>query len=80
MNEDVPIGEVLPGIRIGELPDNGIPISALVLVKYLDPTEESTAWAIRSTGDLNDQETLGALIMESDRLRDHILEGWRPNE
>jgi hypothetical protein len=75
-----PIAEVLSGIEIAPLEDGDMALSALVLVKVLDSSTSDTAWALRRTNDLNDQELLGVLIMEADRIRAALQEGWQPDE
>jgi hypothetical protein len=75
-----PISEVLPGIEIAPLEDGDMALSAMVLVKILDSSTNDTAWVLRRTNDLNDQELLGVLIMEADRVRAALQEGWQPDE
>lgn len=72
----VPIGQALHGIMVNPIGEKDMPVSAIVLVKIIDTETEETGWATRSTGDINDQELLGALIMETDRLRHNLQEAW----
>ncbi len=79
-DDSVPIGEALPGIRIKPIDNTNMPVSAIVLVKVISTETEDTAWVTRGTGDINDQELLGSLIMETDRLRHNLQEAWESDE
>ncbi len=79
-DDHVHIGEALPGIRILPLKAEDMPISAIVLVKIISTDTEDTGWVTRGTGDINDQELLGVLIMETDRLRHNLREAWEDDD
>ncbi len=79
-DDHVSIGEALPGIRIKPINETDMPVSAIVLAKIINTDTEDTGWVTRGTGDINDQELLGVLIMETDRLRHNLQEAWESDE
>lgn len=55
-----PIGEVLPGIEIPDLPAGWVPLETVVLVKGLDEDGDAL-WCTRFTKDLTTVEAIGVL-------------------
>jgi hypothetical protein len=74
-----PIGEVLPRFVLYPLADGWTPLDAYVLVKSLDE-EGCVSWASRSSEMLNDEELLGALTVQVDRLRRRLVRQWDPDD
>lgn len=56
----LPIEEVLTGLEIIKLPDGGIPLAAIVLVKFLD-SDGREQWCRRHTEHVRLVESVGAL-------------------
>lgn len=74
-----PIGDVLPGVRIGSLPEGWTPVAAIVLVKCTDEDGDPT-WAFRTSDGVNDEELLGALTVRIDVLRKELLSAYLDDE
>ncbi|HZC99122.1 MAG TPA: hypothetical protein VFA46_02690 [Actinomycetes bacterium] len=74
-----PIEQVLAGLQLHPLPEGWTPLEGIVLVKCLDQ-EGHPVWAFRTTGDLNDEELLGALTVRTDLLRKELLEAFIEEE
>lgn len=64
----LPIGDVLPGIEIEDLPEGDTPMEIVSLVKTLDE-DGDVAWYVRCSNGVSDVEIMGALLMELDRRR-----------
>lgn len=71
----LPIGDVLPGFTLFTLPDACVPIDAFVLIKALDADGRPT-WAVRCSDGLNDEELLGALVVQVDLVRSRLRRDW----
>jgi hypothetical protein len=67
-----PVGEVLRGLDVLALPDGWTAIEGAFLVKCLDD-EGHAMWALRSSSGINDEELLGALLVQLDVLRKDIV-------
>jgi hypothetical protein len=70
-----PIGDVLGGLEIHPLTAGGTALEAFVLVKLLDEAGHTT-WAYRTTHQLNREELLGALDVQTALLRRELLDEW----
>jgi hypothetical protein len=68
-----PVGEILRGLTIGELPDGWTPLEALIIVQCLD-NNGTSQWAWRSTGDLSNRALIGALVVQLDIARQQAIE------
>lgn len=69
-----PIGEVLPDMRLA-LPDGCVVETAFVLTK-IRFEDGTSAWSWRSPGIFNQEELLGALIMQTEALKLSMLDDW----
>lgn len=71
----IPIGDVFPGVHLAQLPDGCIAETVFVFskVRFDDGT---TAWHWLSPGITNQEELLGALIMQVETLKAQMLEYW----
>lgn len=77
MDEDarVPIAKVLSGMELHPLPEGWTPVEAFVMVKALDEDQEPS-WCFRTTNQLNREELLGALVVQTEYLRQSLVEEW----
>ena len=71
----LPIEEVLPGAMLMPLPEGDEVVTVYVLVKSRD-AEGLTGWSWRSPEIVNQEELLGALVSQTDLLRDQMLKQW----
>lgn len=73
--EQHPIGEVFPGVTFARLPDGCVTETMFVFakVRYEDGT---AAWIWKSPGITNQEELLGALIMQVETLKAEMLDYW----
>jgi hypothetical protein len=72
-----PIGEVLgDAIQIPALPDGWTALEGIVLVKCLD-AEGRPTWSFRQTEGLNQEETIGALVIQLDIMREQVIDQFR---
>jgi hypothetical protein len=71
----IPVGDALSNLRIDALPDDWTPTEAFLLIKSLDEDGDVT-WSYRTTQDFSQEELLGALQVQVDRLRDTLLDDW----
>lgn len=78
-DERIPIERVLPGMGLHPLPDGYTPVEAFVVIKSLDD-EGDVSWSFRTTHVPNRQEVLGALIEQSDLLRERLVRGWEVDD
>ena len=79
-DEIQPIGRVLgDGFAIAPLPPGWTALEGVVLVKCLD-VDGQPSWAFRHTAGLNHEETIGALTVHLDLMRDEISDLFRPGE
>lgn len=81
VNEDaLPIGRVLgDGFSIAPLPDGWTALEGVILVKCLD-VDGTPSWAFRHTSGLNHEETIGALTVQLDLMRDEVTDLFRDEE
>jgi hypothetical protein len=76
----LPIGEVLgDGIRVPLLPKGWTALEGIVLVKCLDDDGHPT-WSFRQTEGLNQEETIGALTIQLDIMREQVLDLFRNDD
>ncbi|HEY2298073.1 MAG TPA: hypothetical protein VGH43_10120 [Jatrophihabitans sp.] len=79
-DETQPIGRVLgDGFGIAPLPSGWTALEGVVLVKCLD-VDGQPSWAFRHTSGLNHEETIGALTVHLDLMRDEISDLFRPGD
>lgn len=72
-----PIGGVLgDAIQVQPLPDGWTALEAIVLVKCLDDEGRPT-WAFRQTESLDQEETIGALVIQLDIMREQVVDQFR---
>ena len=75
-----PIGQVLGnGFTIAPLPPGWTALEGVVLVKCLD-VDGQPSWAFRHTNGINHEETIGALTVQLDLMRDEITELFRADD
>ena len=81
VDEDAqPIGRVLgDGFSISPLPPGWTALEGVILVKCLD-VDGTPSWAFRHTSGLNHEETIGALTVQLDLMRDEVSDLFRPDE
>jgi hypothetical protein len=78
-DETQPIGRVLgDGFAIAPLPQGWTALEGVVLVKCLD-VDGQPSWAFRHTDGLNHEETIGALTVQLDLMRDEITDLFKPD-
>ena len=78
--EPQPIGRVLgDGFAIAALPDGWTALEGVVLIKCLD-VDGTPSWAFRHTYGLNHEETIGALTVQLDLMRDEIADLFKTDE
>jgi hypothetical protein len=68
-----PVGDVLRGLTVDELPEDWTPLEAILIIKCLDE-EGASQWAWRSTGALSNREIIGALAVQLDIARQQAVE------
>lgn len=73
--EQFPIGEVFPDVSLARMPDGCVAETVFVLAK-MRFDDGTTAWSWRSPGITNQEELLGALIMQVEVLKTELLESW----
>jgi hypothetical protein len=71
----LPIEQVLPGFELHPLEPAWTPLQAFVLVKCLDE-EGETAWSFRTSEQLNLEELLGALRVQTKVLERRLVQQW----
>ena len=76
-DHEVPVAEVMHGLRVHRLPRGWMPVAGIVLVKCLDE-DGDPRWALRQTDLLNEEELLGALMVRTDLLRRDLVGDYRP--
>lgn len=70
------IEAVLPGFEVLEIPEKWTPLECIVLIKCLDEDGGPT-WVFTHTENLSEEELLGALIVQTDMLRQYLLDAFR---
>ena len=73
--ERYPIGDVFPGATLTALPDDCV-VETLFVFSKLRFSDGTTAWQWRSPGITNQEELLGALIMQVETLKADMLDAW----
>lgn len=71
----IPLADALPGMGIHPLEDGEVPISAFLLIKLLDE-DGDPSWSFRTTEAPNQEELLGALMIQVDLLKASLLSDW----
>ena len=75
MSSHKPIGEILRGLDISELPEGWIPVEAVCIVKCLN-TDGKPLWSLRMTDGLNQEELLGTMVIHTELLKNDAIEDW----
>lgn len=75
----VPIDQVLPGAELHPLDDRWTPLQAFVLIKALDENSEPV-WAFRTTEQMNLEELLGSLEIQTEALRRKLVRMWEDED
>ena len=73
--DDRPIEQVLGGIRLHPFDDDPIIETVYVLAKLMNKDGQSY-WDHRVTGDVNREEMLGVLQIQTDLLRKSLVGEW----
>lgn len=73
--EQLPIGDVFPDVHLAPFPDNCVVETVFVFTKVRFE-DGATAWSWLSPGITNQEELLGALIMQVETLKVSLLESW----
>lgn len=75
--ERLPIGEVFPGVTLARLPDGCVVETVFVFAKArLEDGTTAWWWQSPGAGITNQEELLGALIMQVEVLKASMLEDW----
>ena len=74
-----PIGDVLTGVQIREIPEKWAVVEAFVVLKCLDENG-SPAWLMRATRGLADEELLGALLVHAEVVKAEIVSQYVDDE
>ena len=75
-----PIGEVLgDGFQVPELLEGWTALEGIVVVKCLDD-KGRPSWAMRETEGISEEETIGALTVHLDMLRERALDSYRVDD
>jgi hypothetical protein len=72
-------GEVLGDVLLKPLPDGWTALEGIVLVKCLDH-EGHPSWAFRQTDGINAEETIGALVIQLDMLKEQVIDLFRESD
>lgn len=75
--EREPIGSVLNGFGIHPLEKGDTVLEAFILIKILDE-QGNSSWSFRTTSEPNNEELLGALLVQVDVLRRSLTDAWFP--
>lgn len=67
------------GLEVADLPDGFTPLEAIVLVKALDD-EGDVTWCRRGTDGLTDEECVGILTADTQRIVNSLNERWMTEE
>jgi hypothetical protein len=70
-----PIGDVLPETFLMPLPEGWKAETVFTLIKLRNQAGE-TSWAWRSPGITNHEEVFGALIVQTELMKQRLLEEW----
>ena len=71
--------EALASLDLEALPDDVIPLEAIVLIKAFDENGE-VAWYQRLTDGLSDFEAVGALVVAADLVKQGCIDGFMSSE
>jgi hypothetical protein len=71
----VPVEQVLKGLELHPLGPQETVLEAFVLIKLLDENGR-VGWSYRTTHQLNREELLGALMVQTDVLRKELRDEW----
>lgn len=74
-----PVGDVLRGLTVDELPVDFTPLEAIIIVQCLDKSGASQ-WAWRSTGNLSTREFIGALVVQLDMARQQAMDEFNESD
>ena len=74
-----PIGDVLQGFTLHPLSEGWTHLQAFVLVKSFDDAGE-TAWAFRTSEEMNLEELVGALTVQVSVLRRKLTRAWEDED
>ena len=69
MNDRTPLASLL----LKPLPEGRVPVSVIALIKCVDDEGDET-WAFRTSEELGDEETLGALVVRTDLAKAALME------
>ena len=78
-DERQPIEGVLPGHRLQPLDEGWTPLASFSLVKCLDG-DGDVVWAFRTSEQFNLEELLGALVIQTELLKQKMLRAWDEDE
>lgn len=67
--------DVIRGLDFEPLPVGWTPIGAALLIKCLD-AEGNASWSFRTSSELNDEETVGALLIRLRLQERDLLEAY----
>ncbi|MEA2686825.1 MAG: hypothetical protein QOE93_2020 [Actinomycetota bacterium] len=70
---NLPVGDVLRGLTVGELPADWTPLEAILIVQCLNE-DGASRWAWRTTADLSTREFIGALVVQLDIARQQAVD------
>lgn len=71
----IPLADALPGMGIHPLADGEVPVSAFMVIKMLDE-DGAPSWCFRTTEVMNKEETLGALVIQVELLKNSLVADW----
>ncbi|MBK8463576.1 MAG: hypothetical protein IPL36_11235 [Nigerium sp.] len=69
MNDSTPLARFV----LKPLPEGWVPVGVVALIKYVDDEGDET-WAFRTSEELGDEETLGALVVRTDLAKAALME------
>lgn len=79
MSEYKPVGEVLPGVNIQDLPEGHLVVDCIIIIKSLTD-EGDVSWQVRYTPKMSVVEAIGALDAVHGRERSHFNHHWTPSD
>lgn len=74
-----PVAEVLEGLHIPQLPGGAAAEKLFALIQYRD-ADGDTAWAVRVTTGIDDDELLGTLVGYVEHLKQVAAASWTDHE
>lgn len=72
----LPIGEVFPDVYLAPIPDVGCVAETVFVFTKWRYDDGTTEWSWLSPGITNQEELLGALIMQVEVLKASMLDSW----